>query len=103
MKARVAIVAFATVIVASIAGYLYWNQAPHYPLERASHKWPPRELIKPIYPGEIVDARMNELLPPDAAEYAANYRLCLHWSGEDAYDDERRIDSAPCQRVPMDR
>jgi len=51
--------------------------------------WPARDLIKPIYPGEIVEERMNELLPSDAAEYAANYRLCLHWSGEDAYDEAR--------------
>ena len=32
---------------------------------------------------------MREILPSDAAEYAANYRACLHWSGEEAYSDER--------------
>jgi len=32
---------------------------------------------------------MREILPPDAAEYAANYRICLHWIGEDAYSEER--------------
>jgi len=80
--------ASAAVIVASIAGYLYWTRTPQS-LGRTNHKWPARELIKPIYPGEIVEARMSELLPSDAADYAANYRLCEHWSGEDAYSEER--------------
>jgi hypothetical protein len=44
---------------------------------------------KPIYPGEIVEPRLRELLPPDAATYAIMYRLCLHWGGEPAYDQER--------------
>jgi len=39
--------------------------------------------------GEIIEPRLREILPPDAAEYASNYRFCLHWSGEEPYDSSR--------------
>lgn len=42
-----------------------------------------------IYLGEIIEPRLREILPPDAAAYAENYRYCAHWSGESAYDEAR--------------
>jgi hypothetical protein len=50
----------------------------------------PRTLYeKQIELGEIIEPRLREILPPDAATYAENYQYCLHWSGEEAYDEAR--------------
>ena len=42
-----------------------------------------------IYDGELIELRLNEVLPSDAAKYVHDYRYCRHWQGEDAYDKER--------------
>ena len=50
---------------------------------------PYKEYKQPIFLGELFNHRLNEALPPDAAEYVDLYRNCRHWSGEDAYNKER--------------
>lgn len=50
---------------------------------------PYKEYKQPIFLGELFNLRLNEVLPPDAAEYVDLYRNCRHWSGEDAYNKER--------------
>jgi hypothetical protein len=37
----------------------------------------------------LLEARLKEVLPLDAAGYVSNYRICRHWQGEPAYDEER--------------
>jgi predicted transcriptional regulator len=50
---------------------------------------PYREYPTPIYDGELFELRLKEVLPEDASTYIDDFRSCQHWSGEDAYNDER--------------
>jgi len=42
-----------------------------------------------IYLGELFELRLNEVLPPDAAQYVDRFRECGHWGGEEAHDADR--------------
>jgi hypothetical protein len=53
---------------------------------------PYKKYDNPIYPGNLVELRLKEALPPDAADYVSRYRQCIHWRGEDAYDAARAKD-----------
>jgi hypothetical protein len=50
---------------------------------------PYKEYKNPIFFGELFGLRLNEVLPPDAAEYVALFRTCQHWRGEPVYSEER--------------
>lgn len=50
---------------------------------------PYKEYKQPIFLGELFDLRLNEVLPPDAAEFVDLYSTCRHWAGEEAHDTER--------------
>jgi len=86
MRFRAALLAVVCVLVS--LGVL-WAISQRHPVAPQTHVWPPRERIEPIYDGEIIDLRIKEILPADAAEYASNYRYCVHWNGEPAYDSAR--------------
>ncbi|GLH67167.1 hypothetical protein [Geothrix edaphica] len=41
---------------------------------------------------ELFTQRLNEVFPSDIAVFIDRYRICQHWLGEDAYDEERGKD-----------
>lgn len=44
---------------------------------------------KPLAVHELVQRRLQELLPADAIHYLKEHMACEHWFGEEAYDRER--------------